>query len=81
MSQYAVANPNSGSAESIVPDGSKQFIDEASKLYADALVDDPAEVPALVCAYALISRMRFGASPAVIEKAEASPPHRISSMV
>ena len=44
MSQYAVANPNSGKAKNIVPDGSRQFINEASKLYADALVDDPAEV-------------------------------------
>ena len=36
----------------------KQFIDEASKLYADALVHDQAEVSALVSVYALISRMR-----------------------
>jgi hypothetical protein len=49
----------------------KQFIDEASKLYADALVHDQAEVSALVSAYALISRMRVESSSAVIEKAEA----------
>jgi hypothetical protein len=49
----------------------KQFIDEASKLYADALVHDEAEVSALVSVYALISRMRVLSSPAVIEKAEA----------
>ena len=49
----------------------KQFIDEASKLYADALVHDVAEVSALVSVYALISRMRVVSSPAVIEKAEA----------
>jgi hypothetical protein len=36
----------------------KQFIDEASKLYADALVHDQAEVSALVSVYALINRMR-----------------------
>jgi hypothetical protein len=48
----------------------KQFIDEASKLYADALVHDEAEVSALVRVYALISRMRVLSSPAVVEKAE-----------
>jgi hypothetical protein len=48
-----------------------KFIDEASKLYADALVHDKAEVAALVSAYALISRMRVMSSAAVIEKAEA----------
>ena len=47
------------------------FIDEASKLYADALVHDQAEVSALVRAYALISRMRVQSSSAVVEKAEA----------
>jgi hypothetical protein len=49
----------------------KQFIDEASKLYADALVHDQAEVSALVSVYALISRMRVVSSSAVIERAEA----------
>jgi hypothetical protein len=49
----------------------KQFIDEASKLYADALVHDQAEVSALVGVYALIGRMRVVSSSAVIEKAEA----------
>jgi hypothetical protein len=47
------------------------FIDEASKLYADALVHDQAEVSALIMAYALISRMRVVSSSAVVEKAEA----------
>jgi len=47
------------------------FIDEASKLYADALVHDQAEVSALVSVYALINRMRVLSSPAVVEKAEA----------
>jgi hypothetical protein len=47
------------------------FIDEASKLYADALVHDEAEVSALVSVYALISRMRVQSSSAVVEKAEA----------
>src|SRR5262245_44084026 len=49
----------------------KQFIDEASKLYADALAHDKAEVSALVSVYALISRMRVLSSPAVVERAEA----------
>src|SRR6202008_605169 len=49
----------------------KQFIAEASKLYADALVHDQAEVSALVSVYALISRMRVVSSSAVIEKADA----------
>ena len=48
-----------------------KFVDEASKLYADALVHDKAEVAALVSVYALISRMRVMSSAAVIEKAEA----------
>jgi hypothetical protein len=49
----------------------KQFIDEASKLYADALVHDEAKFSALVSVYALISRMRVLSSSAVVEKAEA----------
>jgi hypothetical protein len=48
----------------------KQFIDEASKLYADALVHDNSEVSALVNMYALIGRMRISSSDAVIGKAE-----------
>src|SRR5215470_5354129 len=44
----------------------KQFIDEASKLYGDALVHDQAEVSALVSVYALVSRMRVVSSSAVI---------------
>ena len=49
----------------------KQFIDEASKLYADALMHNEAEVSALVSIYALISKMRVVSSSAVVEKAEA----------
>jgi hypothetical protein len=48
----------------------KKFIDEASKLYADALVRSEAEVGALVSIYALISQMRVVSSPAVIDEAE-----------
>jgi hypothetical protein len=54
----------------------KQFIDEASKLYADALVHDKAELSALVSVYALISRMRVVSSCGVIEKADAVFDHR-----
>jgi hypothetical protein len=49
----------------------RQFIDEASKLYADALVHEQTEAVALVSVYALISQMRFLSSSAVVEKAEA----------
>jgi hypothetical protein len=48
----------------------RQFIDEASKLYADALAHDTTEVAALVSVYALISRMRVVSSSAVVEQAE-----------
>jgi len=50
----------------------KQFISEASKLYADALVHDNSEVSALVNLYTLIGRMRISSSDAVIRKAEAA---------
>src|SRR5262245_44808893 len=49
----------------------KQFINEASKLYADAMVHNQAEVSALVSVYALISRMRVVSSSSVVEEAEA----------
>jgi hypothetical protein len=49
----------------------KQFIHDASNLYADALVHDEAEVSALVSVYALTNRMRVLSSSAVVEKAEA----------
>jgi hypothetical protein len=49
----------------------KQFIDEASKLYADALVHDDLQISTLVSAYALISRMRVLSSPQVLHKGEA----------
>ena len=49
----------------------KQFIDEAAKLYADALVHNEAEISALVSVYALISQMRVVSNTAVVEKAEA----------
>jgi hypothetical protein len=48
----------------------KQFIEEASKLFADALVHNESEVSALVSVYALISRMRVLSSSVIVEKAE-----------
>jgi hypothetical protein len=48
----------------------REFIEEASKLYADALVHDKSEVSTLVNMYALIGRMRILSSDAVVEKAE-----------
>ena len=50
----------------------KEFIEEASKLYADALVHDKSEVSILVNMYALIGRMRILSSDAVVGKAEAA---------
>jgi hypothetical protein len=49
----------------------RQFIEEASKLYADALVHDDLQISTLVSAYALISRMRVLSSAPVLKKAEA----------
>ena len=47
-----------------------QFIDEASKLFADALQHQTEEASALVGLYALISRIRLRSSPQVTELAE-----------
>jgi hypothetical protein len=48
----------------------KSFIEEASRLYADALVKDKTEVSELVALYALIGRMKILSSDEVIEAAE-----------
>jgi hypothetical protein len=48
-----------------------QFMDEASKLYVDALVRDQAEPAAMVSIYALISKMRMVSHITVVESAEA----------
>ena len=48
-----------------------QFIDEASKLYLDALVRDRAEAPAMVGLYALLSKIRITSSANIVESAEA----------
>ncbi len=49
----------------------KRFIHEASKLYADALVHNEAEIAALVGVYGLISQMYVMSGPPVVEEAEA----------
>ena len=48
----------------------KNFIEEASRLYADAYAHDQAEVAHLVNLYALVSRMRVQSSPRVVETAD-----------
>jgi hypothetical protein len=48
----------------------KDFIEEASKCYADALQHDEGDVPALVSLFAAISRMRVLSSPKVVAIAE-----------
>ena len=48
-----------------------QFIEEASKLYVDALVRNQAEASAMVSIYALLSQMRMASNANVVEKAEA----------
>lgn len=48
----------------------KDFIVEASRLYADALTHDKAEVSNLVGVYAMISRMRVRSSPRIVQNAD-----------
>ncbi len=48
----------------------KDFIEEASKLYADAIEHDKADTSKVVRLYALVSRMRVRSSPSVIENAD-----------
>jgi len=48
----------------------KSFIEEASRLYADALISDKSEVSKLVDMYALIGRMKILSSDEVVEAAE-----------
>jgi len=48
----------------------KDFIEEASKLYADAYEHDQVEMSKLVNLGALISRMRVLSSPTVVENAD-----------
>ena len=48
----------------------KRFIDEAARLYADALVTEKSEFSNLVNLYSLIARMRVVSSDAVVSEAE-----------
>jgi hypothetical protein len=48
----------------------KDFIEEASRCYADALVNETGEIASLVNLYALVSRMRILSSQAVVESAD-----------
>jgi hypothetical protein len=48
----------------------KEFIEEASKCYSDALQHDKADIPALVVLYTKIGRMRVLSSPTVVESDE-----------
>jgi hypothetical protein len=48
----------------------KSFVEEASRLYADALVKDRSEISEFVDLYALIGRMKILSSDDVIEAAE-----------
>jgi hypothetical protein len=48
----------------------KEFIEEASKCYSDALQHDKADIPTLVVLYTKIGRMRVLSSPTVVESAE-----------
>jgi len=48
----------------------KDFIEEASKVYADALEHDTADTSKLVRLYALVSRMRVLSPSAVVESAD-----------
>jgi len=48
----------------------KSFIEEASRLYADALVNDKAEISKMVGLYALVGRMKIVSSDGVNDAAE-----------
>src|SRR5262249_8492155 len=48
----------------------RDFIEEASKWYADAFESDKPQVSNLVGLYALVSRMRVLSSPTVVESAD-----------
>jgi hypothetical protein len=48
----------------------RSFIEEASRLYADALVSNRSEIPQLVNLYALVGRMRILSCDEVVQAAE-----------
>jgi hypothetical protein len=48
----------------------QQFIEEASKLYTDALMHDQVAISPLVGLYALINKIRIFSSPGIAERAD-----------
>ena len=48
----------------------REFIEEASKFYVDALIHDQTEAPSLVSLYAFVNKMRVVSRPAVAERAD-----------
>jgi len=48
----------------------RNFIDEASRLYADAYEHDKAQISSLVKLYSLVSRMRIVSSPTIVDSAD-----------
>jgi hypothetical protein len=48
----------------------QQFIEEAAKLYVDALTHDQAAIPPLVNLYTLINKMRVVSNPGAVERAD-----------
>jgi hypothetical protein len=48
----------------------KDFIEEASKLYADSLIHDTPDVSQLISLYAMISRMRAFSPAKIVENAD-----------
>ena len=51
----------------------RKFIEEASKLYGDALMHSAVDIPMLVGAYALVNRMRVISPSGIVDKAEVVP--------
>jgi hypothetical protein len=47
----------------------QQFIEEASKLYVDALIHDQAAIPPFVSLYASINKIRVVSNPGIAERA------------
>jgi hypothetical protein len=73
ITQNTLANAAIGARERTVRyDLYRQFIEEATKLYGDAIVSDKVEVSMLVGAYALISRMRVLSSSDIVDRADAA---------
>jgi hypothetical protein len=48
----------------------KQFIEEASKLYVDALIHDQLAIPQLVSLYGSVNKMRIISNPRITERAD-----------